>query len=314
MKKLAAYWGVAVLLGTFSTACYDTGTKEDCVGLSCPGGFQWPHGGEIRTWYIGLPGGGHITRFFGIFIEDEDPALPELEGAFNTRPMPQIGRCAPDINGVQGLNRQYIDIGPEMTFTVGPDETITVPRITAEENDGMPFVDPYGREHELIYYREDFNVRPDSFFNFRHTATTPQPLPFQVRDRETGEYASTDTLTDMYMPPRVRVLDPPPGVAEFKRGQDFNIEWESDPADPEIVVGSAIVIAPAPGSGLRPTLCVSANDGQFTVPAETIDNLQADDGIMVVGLVANEAVVTDSGRILNKWGISCSLVPWVRVD
>jgi hypothetical protein len=35
---------------------------------------------------------------------------------------------------------------------------------------------------------------------------------------------------------------------------------------------------------------------------------------MLVGLVANEAVVTDSGRILHKWGISCDLVPWVRVD
>lgn len=313
MKKLAVYGGI-FLLGTLTTACYDTGTTEECTGLSCPGGFQWPHGGEIRAWYIRLPGGGHISRFFGIFIEDEGPASPELEGSLNTRPMPQIGRCAPDINGAQGTNRTYIDVGPEMTFTLGPDETITVPRIRAEDNAGMPFVDPYGREHELIYYREDFNIRADSFFDFKHTATTEQMLPFQVRDPDTGEYVSTDTLTNLYMPPAVEVLSPPPGVAEFKRGEDVNIEWRSPPGAPDVVIGSAIVISPAPGSGIRPTLCVSANDGQFTIPAETIDSLQADEGIMVVGLVANEAVVTDSGRLLNKWGISCSLVPWVRVD
>lgn len=311
--KLVVYGGV-LLLGTLGTACYDTGDREDCVGITCPGGFQWPHGGEVRTWYIELPGGGHISRFFGIFIEDEEPASPDLIGTPYTRPPPDVGRCAPDINGIQGLNRQYIDVGPEMTFTLGPDETITVPRIRAEDNDGMPFVDPYGRLHDVIYYREDFNVRANSFFNFRHTATAAETLPFQVRDRATGEYKSTNTLEDVFMPPAIEVLSPPPGVAEFKRGQPVNIEWTSEAPNSDIAVFSSIVIVPAPGAGHRPWLCPVGNTGQFTVPADIVDALQADDGIMLVGLVANEAVVTDSGRILHKWGISCDLVPWVRVD
>lgn len=311
MKRVVYF--CVLLLGTLGTACYDTGDAEDCVGFTCPGGFQWPAGGEVRSWYIELPNGGHISRFFGIFIADEDPASPDLVGSRNTRPLPDLGRCAPDINGVQGLNRQYMDVGPEMTFTLGPDETITVPRISAEDNAGMPFVDPYGREHDIIYYREDFNVRTNSFFDFNHTATATETLPFQVRDKATGKYESTNALEGLYMPPAIEVLDPPPGVAEFKRGQPFNVEWTSPPPNPDVAVFASIVIVPGgPGSGLRPWLCPVGNTGQFTIPADIIDSLQADDGIMLVGLVADQAVLTDAGRMFQKFGISCDLVSWVR--
>lgn len=313
MRNLAGYLSCALLAAALSTACVSDGTKEDCVGFKCPAGFEWPNGGEIRMWYIHLPTGGDITRLFGIFINDEDPATPELaDSAGNTRPLPPLGRCAPDPNGVQGLNRVYQDIGPEMTFSLGGGQDITVPRITPDDNGGQQFVDPYGRKHDLIYYLEDFNSRDASFFNTRHSATAQDMLPFAVRSNDTGEYQQTDTLDGLYMPPKIKVLDPPSGSVQFKRGEPLNVEWESTETPlSDVVHATAIVIAPT-NPAITPTLCTGGDTGQFTVPAETIDALQDDSGVMVIGFVSNEAVLTDAGRIMNMWGISCQLVTWTR--
>lgn len=314
MRNLARYLLLpsAALL---ASACIDTGDKEDCVGIKCPAGFQWPWGGELRMWHIQLPNGAEITRFFGIFLEQEDP-VPGLEDSGYTRPLPEIGRCATDVfNTNQGLNRQYIDIGPEMTFDMGGGDEITVPRVSAE--DGMPVVDPYGREHDLFYYLEDFRLREDSFFDTMHYGQAADSLPFEVRNPDTGSYETVERLDGLYMPPEIELQTPSrdSGVVQFKRGEGLLVEWQGKtPGSPDIFFGATIVIVPMPGSGLTPTLCVLGNTGSFTIPPETIEELPADEGIMLIGFASDEAVLMDNGSMLHKWGISCDLMPWVRVD
>lgn len=302
-----------------ASACVDTGEKEDCVGLSCPAGFQWPWGGELRYWHIQLPNGGEITRLFGIFLEYEDvvPGFDLEDGPGNTRPLPAIGRCATDVFNVnQGPNRVYYDVGPEMTFDMGGGNVITVPRRGVEET-GMPFVDPYGRAHDVAYFLEDFGMREDNFFDTYHYGETVDPLPFAVRNPDTEDYETLERLDGLYMPPEIELQTPArdSGVVQLKRTEGLLVEWQGrTPGRTDVFFGATIVIVPNPGSGLPPTLCALGNSGTFTIPPETIQDLPADEGIMLIGFAADEAVVTDTGRIFHKWGISCDLMPWVRVD
>ena len=121
----------------------------------------------------------------------------------------------------------------------------------------------------------------------------------------------------LYMPPEIELQVPArdSGVVQLKRSEGLRVEWRGrTPGNPDIFFGATIVIVPNPGSGLPPTLCVLGNTGSFTIPPDAIEALPADEGIMLIGYAADEAVLTDTGRIVHKWGISCDLMPWVRVD
>lgn len=301
--KVAALLSITVL--PLSVGCYDEGEKEDCVGLKCPTGFQWPDGGEIRIWHIRLPDGTDIRRLFAYFIESQDPDVP--------LPEPPIGRCAPDVAGAQGENRKYIDVGESVTFHLG-DGDYVVPRMVTDPTNEVcapgtacveGVVDFYERRHEIAYLLEMVEPVGTGYFNNRHSLTTADPQPF------------SDQLTGFFQPPVMEVdspgFDPEYGVVAFKRGQDVSFEWhQPEPTDPSVVTGAAIVFVP--DVPVIPTACIVPNDGQFTVPAEVIDGLEADTGIVLVGSATDEATLTAQGRIINMWGVFCQLLPWTKVD
>lgn len=319
MRNLA--WYLLLSSAALTSACVDTGDKEDCVGLSCPAGFQWPWGGEIRYWHIQLPNNGEITRLFGIFLKHEDPVpgygLEDGGPTGPTRPMPAIGRCATDVFNVnQGPNRTYYDLGTEMTFDMGGGTEITLPR-RGMQDDGMPFVDPYGRASDVIYFLEDYGLREDNFFDTFHYQQAQDTMPFAVRDPDTKNYDTLDRLDNLYMPPEIELQTPArdSGVVQLKKSQGLLVEWKGrTPGNPDIFFGATIVIVPSPGSGLPPTLCALGNSGKFTIPPEAIQALPADEGFMLIGFAADQAVLTDTGHILHKWGISCDMMPWVRTE
>ena len=284
--------------------CWDEGDKRECVGVPCPAGFQWEHGGELRAWYIRLPDGSELRRLYGVFIEDEDRNETVPDDKPYTRPLPQIGMCAPDVTAMTGQNPTYIDVGPSITFHFG-DTDIEIERQVATEEDG-PVVDFYGREHQVAYLLETNDATTPAFFNAKHSAETAEPQDF------------SDILEGLYMPPKLNVLTPESIPTRFTRGEDFLVEWEQESeSDPSVVTAAAIVIAPFPAPNeprITPTACIVGNSGHFTIPAEVIDNLQSDSGIMLVGTASNQAVLRDDDHMINMWGQNCTAVPWTRGD
>lgn len=304
-SNLAVGLTLSLLLGLVG-GCWDEGDKRDCIGVPCPGGFQWEHGGELRAWYIRLPDGSELRRLYGIFIEDEDPNEMLPPDHPYTRPLPQIGTCAKDITTYVGQNPTYIDVGPSITFHLG-DVDMEIPRQVAAGPD-EPVVDFYQRKHEIAYLLETFEPTTPAFFNAKHSATTAEPQDF------------SDILEGLYMPPKLRVLTPENIPTRFTLGEDFLVEWEQEEEeDPSVVTAAAIVIVPFPPADAQPedprpipTACIVGNSGTFTIPAETIDSLETDAGVMLVGTASNQAVLRDDDRMINMWGQNCTAVPWTR--
>lgn len=304
MRKVGLYLCLAVL----AAGCYDAGNKEDCVGLKCPNGFQWPEGGEIRVWTIRLPDGALITRYFGIFIEQQTPDVP--------LPEPILGVCDRDVTADQGENTVYYDVGESISFELSTGETIEVPRLLPDPSvtECMPgtacadgVIDFYGRRHDVAYLLETFQEAgpQPNFYNNFHNVRTAETMPL------------SDRLDNLFLGPSFRMLSPPQdattATVTFKRGEDVVFAWENEQTpNPDVVAAAAIVIVPDVAT--QETACLSLNDGNFTVPGETIDSLEDDTGIMLVGNGADEAIMTDDGRIFHKWGQFCNLIPWQRVD
>ena len=285
-KTLALCLALALL--PLSIGCVDKGDKEDCIGLNCPTGFQWPDGGEVRLWYIGLPDGSELRRFITYFQTGPNDLLPE----------PGVGLCAPDITGAQIAGREYIDAGESVTYSLNG-EQIVVDRLTAQGDEQVE--DFFERFHDIVYMAQLDTPVPDSFFSAKSSVTLADPQPF------------SDKLTGLYMPPKLNVLEPTTAFVELKKGQDVLFRWEEvEPPDPTVVTGAAIVFVPDDLS--QPTACISANSGEFVVPGEVIDSFSDDSGIMLIGTAANEAVLTDDGRMIQQWGINCALRPWTRVN
>ncbi len=306
LSKLITCLALAAVL--LAPGCYDDGNKEECVGLKCPAGFQWPEGGEVRLWTIRTPDGAVIRRFFGFFIASENPDVPNTQ--------PQIGRCARSVDADQGMNVEYYDVGDSITFELGDGEQVEVPKLVPDPTvtDCMPgracaagVVDFYGRVHQVAYLLETVTPGPlpESYYNNFHTVRTANQM------------ALSDRLDHLFLGPSFTVTKPerPTGALTMKRGQDVVFEWQNDQTpNPDVVAGSAIVIVPDGIAPTEATGCISLNDGDFTVPAATVDALSADTGIMLVGNGADEAILTDDGRVFHKWGLFCNLIPWTRVD
>lgn len=284
MTKFTTCLSLALL--ALLAACYDNGTKEDCVGLSCPPGLFWPDGGEVRIQYINLPDGTDwriITAFF-IGAQDPDRIAP-----------PTLGRCAKEQN-FDARSRTYIDVGESVTVDMG-DETIVAPKVTGE--DAVDFI---GRRHDLAYINETYDPTTPVFFNAEHSATTDEQMPF------------TDRLKGIYVPPKLNVISPAgPGVIGVKRHQDLLIEWkEIEPPNPDITTAGVILfIRP----GAPPITCVGPNNGRFVVPADDVDNLLPEEGgIMQVGTASDQAILTDEDRRIDLWGTNCIAMLWTKVD
>lgn len=267
--------------------CYQEGNKEDCVGLSCPAGFYWPDGGEVRIAYIALPDGSELRFVTVFFIDEQKPEYMEP---------PALGRCFEEPS-FDAEVRNYVDVGESVTLTMG-DFEIVAPRLLGE--DTRDFI---GRTHDIAYLTETYEPTTPDFFNQKHSATTAVEQPF------------SDRLDQIYIPPKLDVLKPKgPGVIAVKRGQDLEIEWqEVTPPQPGVMTAGVILFL-REDQGLPPITCVGPNTGRFVVSADDVDNMLPEGGIMQVGTAANEAVLTDDGRIIHMWGTNCTALPWTKVD
>lgn len=293
MRKRAICLLLAAIFA-LSAGCYDEGSREDCVGFSCPYGLQWPDGGEVRMWYIRLPDGTAIRRLMGYFHTADEGPPPFI-----------IGECAPDPNVFQPAQREYIDVGESITFDMG-DTSIDVPRVRAQDQGGMPAVDAYFRQHQIAYLL-DTPPGPvgEGFIDGKHSVNT-------------GDQAINPFVRDIYQPPRLNLVNPPPGipgtpVITLKKGQDVLFEWETESGqDPDAAVGMALVFVP--DAMQIPMACIAGNENHFLVPSEVIDGFAADTGFVLVGTATAENELRDDGMMMNKWALTCQLVPWSRVE
>jgi hypothetical protein len=232
-------------------------------------------------------------------------------------PLASVGRCARSVDGDQGENIEYYDVGDHITFDLSNGESVDVPRLLPDPAvpDCMPgkacaagVVDFYGRLHQVAYLLE--TVTPpgtlgDDYYNHYQSVRLPDNTDL------------SDKLDKLYLGPSFTVTkpvwNPAEGALALKRGQDVTFEWENEQEpNRDVLAAAAIVIVPDVST--QATGCISLNDGSFTIPGETIDALEDDTGIMLVGNGSDEAVLTDDGRIFHKWGVFCNLIPWTRVE
>lgn len=278
---------------TLAAGCYSAGDPEDCVGLQCPTGFQWPMGGEVRLWYMQFPDGTNVRYFIGYFVEEQEPdVLPDQP----------VGYCYPSPEATRGLGYgntfTEMDVGESIIYHVG-DENFEVPRVVA---DGEPIIDFAGRPHDIAYLLENTDPPGPGFFNNFHSVSIPGRPDF-----------SEVMSPGLYMPPETRVISPVGDpVITMQRGQDLVIEWEElEPNEQEIPTVGAMVIAPD-GNGTVIS-CLVANNGRTIIPASIIDNLEADTGVLVIGTAADESVLRPDGRLHHPFGLNCHAYPYQRI-
>lgn len=285
-----------LLLGlvALGAGCASSGDAEECVGLQCPTGFQWPMGGEVRLWYIELPDGSTIRYFIGYFVEEQDPDI---------LPDQAVGYCEPSPEAIRGLGYgntfTEMDVGDHIIYHVG-DEEFIVPRVTA--TGGEQVIDFAGRPHDIVYLLEVVDPPSPGFFNAHHRVTVP------------GRPEFTEVLTPgLYMPPESRVITPVgTPVVTFQPGQDVNIEWEEiEENTDEIVTVGAMVIQPDNFGEV--ISCLVTNNGQTTIPGDIIDGLDEDTGVLVIGTAADESVLRPDGRLHHPFGLNCHLYPYQRL-
>lgn len=291
MKSIAFCLSLA-LLPAFSAGCADEGDIEECVGLNCPNGFQWPYGGELRLWYVHLPDETEIQWLIGFFISSQTPdILPDTE----------IGYCTLNLeaepNYGYGTNIQYIDVGQSITMDLG-DHEVNIPKI---EPGDEPTIDFAGRPHEgLIYQREISTPTGEGFFNALHPITTGDDVDF-----------SSDLTPGIYMPPAIEVIQPTGVPITFHGGRDLTIEWRNlEEPNPDYATVAAIVFIPDAGPQYQ---CLVLNNGKMTVPGDFLNLFEADTGVMVIGTAANAGVLRPDGRWQSMFGMNCHLTPFQRL-
>jgi hypothetical protein len=290
MKSIALCLSLALL--PLSAGCADEGDIEECVGLNCPNGFQWPYGGELRLWYIELPDGTQLQRLIGFFISSQTPdILPDTE----------IGYCTLNLESTlnygYGTDIQYIDVGANLTMDLG-DIQVNMPKI---EPGGEPTIDFADRPHEgIIYQREISTPTGPQFFNNVHPVTTAEEMDF-----------SPDLTPGIYMPPAIEVIQPTGVPIILHAGRDLTIEWnEVEEPNPDYATVAAMVFIPDAGPQYQ---CLVLNNGRMTVPGEFIDLFEADTGVMVIGTAANAGVLRPDGRWQSMFGMNCHLTPFQRL-
>jgi hypothetical protein len=280
------------LLTVLVAGCYENGTKEDCVGLSCGPGLDWPDGGEASIRYVRYPDGTEWRAFIAFFIDTQTPETID-SGALN--------HCYRD-PGFDADARHFYDVGDSITFHMPTGEDMQVPKVT-----GPAAVDFSAREFDVAYLRETWNDSNDPI----------EPEFFNNTSSVTADDGSMPAVIDsIYMPPQLDILAPQPGDGGFvtiQKGQDLEVEWANlEPVPPEISTAAAILFID-PSAAVYPIICFGLNSGHYLIPADIIKDIPAN-GLLQAGTVANEAVLTPDGRRIDTWATNCSAVPYTVVE
>lgn len=275
-----------VLVSALASGCYESGTKTDCVGLSCGAGLQWPDGGEVSIRYVRYPDGTEWRAFIAFFIDDQTPASIDVG---------ELNKCSTD-PGFAADMRHFYDVGESVTFHMGSQD-VSVQKVTGEAA-----IDYTGRHFDVAYYQETYSPVPDDFFNAYHSATADDgSMP-----------AVIDTI---YMPPKLDIVTPEvnegTSFVSVKKGEDLLVEWaEEEPVPREITTLAAIFFIDVSAPNTFPMACFSFNTGRFVVPKEIVDSLPPN-GLLQIGTVSNEATLSNNERRIDTWGTNCSAVPYI---
>ena len=273
-------------MSVLASACYDSGTKTDCVGLSCGAGLQWPDGGEASIRYVRYPDGTEWRAFIAFFIDEQKPVSIDVG---------ELNKCSTD-PGFAADMRHFFDVGESVTFHMGSQD-VKVDKVT-----GSDAVDYTGRHFDVAYYLETYGPVPADFFNAYHSMTADDGSMPAVVD-------------DIYMPPKLDIVAPPVAAdssfISIKKGQDLTVEWAEEEEVPrEITTLAAIFFIDVTNPGVFPMACFSFNTGKFVVPKDIVDGLPPT-GLLQIGTVSNEATLSNAERRIDTWGTNCSAVPYV---
>ena len=323
MMKQFVLVSLSVSLLASLPACSSDGEKEDCVGLNCPTGEQWPDAGEVRVWAIRLPDGSLVRRYFGFFY---DPAGTSKTETIIPSPIGK-GLCGPEETfGWQPQERAYLDVGDHITFEMSSGENIEVGRLMPNPDNedcmvpGVPCVagipDWFGRMHDIAYILETLTppdqLDDENVYNSFHAVVAAEPIP----GNPDGE-----RIDGLFLGPAFGVNEPvrPDGqTVTMTKGQALHFQYDFEQAvSAPLLMASAIVIAtptvPGGGNGGHPLACLEVPTGQQDIPSDAIDSLPANSGFMLVGNGTDQAQLFGD-RIFHKWGIFCNFFPWQRVE
>ena len=281
MQGGVTWLAVAVAGVAFLSGCAGDG-EEGCFEPSCAAQERWPEGGEVRLTHISLPDGTELRFASAFFIDAQAPIAEELSA---------FGNCFEE-PVVEPANRRYLDVGEAVTFVMG-DEELTAPRVT----DGRDFL---GRQHDIVYVTETYEPTTPGFFDSMHAVRT-------------GEGPFSGRLTSLYMPPKFEVLAPTgPGIIPVESGEDLVVEWQHEGASSAAVAAQVQVLRD--DVGLGPVVCVGPDTGRLVVPAEVVDGLFPDGGIIQLLLLSTTTVEIEEGRTIQLVGSTDTAWPWTKVD
>lgn len=308
MTNIARNLLACLLVAVLCSACYEAGNKEDCVGFKCPAGGQWPEGGTVTLSHLYLPDGvSSLRQIYAYFISDQSPDFPP----------PQIpGHCF-QLDPMEYQFRNEVDAGQTVTVSGGGEELVAQRFTNADCDSETPppngctegkVLDFDFGQHDIVYLFATNETPTDDFFDSTFTTETAETMPF------------SNVLDGTYMPPAVRQLQPPPGVVQIHKGQPLEVAWEPrTPYNPDVpIIGTILFVDPTlneKGSiDTWPWACMVANTGSYTVPADITAQLSPRGGIMQVGYITNQAVVTDDGRAINLFATECQASLWMLVE
>ena len=281
MQGGVTWMGVAVAGVALLSGCAGDG-EEGCFEPSCAAQARWPDGGEVRLTHISLPDGSEL-RFASAFFIDAQTPIAEEPAA--------LGGCFEE-PVAEPAERRYLDVGEGVTFVMG-DEELTAPRVT----DATDFI---GRQHDIVYVTETYEPTAAGFFDSMHAVRIGEGQPF------------SGLLTSLYMPPRFEVLSPVgPGILPVESGEDLVVEWQHEGASSAAVSAQIQVLREG---GLGPIVCVGPDTGRLVVPAEVVDGLLPDGGIIQLLLLSTTTVETEEGRTIQLVGSTDTAWPWTKVD
>ena len=282
MRILSAAGCLGVLLAMTLSGC-SAGGEEGCFEPSCAAQERWPEGGEVRLGHISLPDGSELRYVIAFFLDAQRPVAEEPTA---------LGGCFEE-PVAEPAERRYRDVGEGVTYVMG-DQELTAPRY----EDARDFI---GRNHGIVYLTETDVPTTPGFFDSMHAVRTGEEQPF------------SGLLTSLYMPPRFEVLYPQgPGIIPVEPGEDLVVEWQHEVAPSAAV--SARVLFLRDDQGLGPIVCLGPDTGRLVVPAEAVDGLLPDGGIMQLMLESRSTVETDEGRTIHLVGTASTAYPWTKVD
>lgn len=279
--------------------CFDAGSEDDCLGPTCPWGFDKPNGGEVRLEYIRLPNNVQMSRATAFFIKEQTP---------DNLPVPIAGTCV-DFRDTdyfplnQAENREYIDVGSSVTIRGPEGVTYNLARQEPGTNDFIQ------RTHDIFYSTLQLNPidtdpLPDAFFN----ATYDVELEVET---EFSELLSGH----IFMPQRFEWIQPKDeGTVQFTANEDFPLAWQlkDHSADGFTNKEAALLAFALPQENAPPlpiAACFQRNVGEFTIPGDFLATLP-ENGLFLVGSLVDDPVLTSDGRLIHLVSQHCMARPY----